>query len=264
MASEPLIGRRTFRDVTPHSKQPGMPPKRAELTAQRIVKTIRDQSLSTGDPLPTETEMYQSYGVGRSTLREALRLLEIQGVIEIRPGRGGGPTVGSPDSRHLASTLALLMQFSGTPFRSVLETRRYLEPIAATLCALNADPTLIAQLRTSVADMRAGLADEDTFLAENQKFHELIAVGSENPLISYFVNSLDWIIDGVRLGVTYSRAARKAVVEIHDEICTAIEAGDARAAEEAMGRHLIETTAFLERKFPKVMERTLTWEMYGN
>jgi DNA-binding FadR family transcriptional regulator len=252
-----------FRDVTPRTRPPEMPPKRSEVIAQRIVRMIKDEGLKTGEALPIEAEMHESFGVGRSTLREALRVLEQQGVIDIRPGRGGGPTVGSPDSRHLASTLALLMQFSDTPFRSVLQTREYIEPIAAALCAENRDLRVVEGVRQSVDKMFDGLADEELFLYENHRFHELIAEGAQNPLITYFINSLDWIIDGVRLGVTYSRASRKHVAEVHDEIAAAIEAGDAGAARDAMAQHMAETHAFFERKFPMVMDQVLTWEMYG-
>ncbi|WP_368680314.1 FadR/GntR family transcriptional regulator [Rhodococcus opacus] len=240
-----------------------MPLKRAEMVAQRVVHMIQEQGLKPGDPLPIESDMYETFGVGRSTLREALRVLEQQGVIVIRPGRGGGPTVGLPDSRHLASTLALLMQFSDTPFRSVLETREYIEPIAAALCAQNGDERVIDGLRQSVDAMRANISDEDTFLYENHRFHELIAEGARNPLISYFLNSLDWIIDGARLGVVYSQASRKQVALIHDQICEAIEDGDRDRARDAMSEHMRDTRAFFERKHPRVMNQALTWEMYG-
>lgn len=251
------------RDVTPLSRPPEMPQKRARMTAQRIVRMIQDQSLKPGDPLPIESEMYEEFGVGRSTLREALRILEQQGVIAIRPGRGGGPTVGLPDSRHLASTLALLMQFSETPFRTVLETREFIEPTAAALCATNAEDRVVVGLRQSVDSMVAGLKDERVFLYENHRFHELIAEGTHNPLISYFLNSLDWIIDGARLGVVYTPASRKRVAEIHDQICEAIEDEDAERASATMRQHMKETRAYFERKHPKVLDETLTWELYG-
>lgn len=252
-----------FRDVTPRTRPAEMPPKRAEITAQRIVRKIREDGLKPGDPLPIESEMYETLGVGRSTLREALRILEQQGVITIRPGRGGGPAVASPDSRHLASTLALMMQFSETPFRSVLQTREQIEPIAAALCAQNRDDRVLDGLRQSVDAMQANLADEEKFLYENHRFHELIAEGSQNPLITYFLNSLDWIIDGARLGVTYSRASRKHVAAVHDEICEAIDDGDDERAREIMTRHMSETRGYLERKYPKVLDQVLTWEMFG-
>jgi GntR family transcriptional repressor for pyruvate dehydrogenase complex len=207
--------------------------------------------------------MSEDLGVGRGTLREALRVLELQGVIVIRPGRGGGPVVSAPDSRHLASTLALLMQFSDTPFRSVLETRQYIEPIAAARCAEKGDPRILLGIRQSVDRMLIEYADEDVFLYENHRFHELIAEGADNPLLTYFIDSLDWIIDGVRLGVLYSRPSRKHVAKVHDDICRAIETRDADGARDAMAEHMVETHAFFQRKFPKIMDETLTWEMYG-
>ncbi|WP_082976570.1 FadR/GntR family transcriptional regulator [Nocardia sp. 852002-20019_SCH5090214] len=253
-----------FRDVTPRTRRSEMPRKRSEVVAQRIVRMIREDGLRTGDALPIEADMNESFGVGRSTVREALRILEQQGVINIRPGRGGGPTVGLPDSRQLASTLALLMQFSDTPFRSVLEVREYIEPIAAALCARNGNQRVLDGIRQSVEAMRAGLADEELFLYENHRFHELVAEGSGNPLLTYFLNSLDWIIDGARLGVVYSRTSRKHVAEIHEQICEAIEDCDSDRARDVMSQHMAETRAFFERKFPKVMDQALTWEMYGS
>src|SRR5262249_32700102 len=78
------------------------PKKTAMFLAQRIVAEIADRDLAAGSPLPAERDMLEDYGVARGTLREALRFLEIQGVITIKTGPGGGPLVGEPGSRHVA------------------------------------------------------------------------------------------------------------------------------------------------------------------
>ncbi len=184
------------RDVVPRAAPDGMTPKRSALLAHRIVREIRDRGLPAGSHLPPERDMLGAYGVGRNTLREALRVLELQGVLTIRPGPGGGPVVAAPDSRHLASTLALLLQFADTPFRAVIETRLLLEPITARLCAERGDPALLGELRASVDRMAAAVDDSDAFLGENRVFHDLVAWGSENPLFGYCINSLHWITDG--------------------------------------------------------------------
>jgi DNA-binding FadR family transcriptional regulator len=251
-------------DITPRSRKVAMPPKRASIVAQQIVKLIRDDRLRTGDALPPEHEMLEMYPVGRNTLREALRVLELQGVVTIRSGRGGGPVVSSPDSRHLASTLALLMQFAEAPFRAVVETRMYLEPIIAELCADRVTPELAEQLDSSVAAMEASPNDEQVFLAENQRFHELLAGGSGNPLFSYFLNSLHWITDGAALGVSYPKRARATVIQAHKHIAEAVRLGDTEAAGEAMRQHMADMFVYFERKFRRVMDETLTWEMYGS
>ncbi|HVW41752.1 MAG TPA: FCD domain-containing protein [Amycolatopsis sp.] len=241
-----------------------MPPKRATLIAQRIVQQIHEGKLSQGDPLPPEKDMLAAYGVGRNTLREALRVLELQGVITIRPGRGGGPVVAMPDSRHLASTLALLMQFASTPFRAIVETRMHVEPLTAQLCADRADARVLRKLRESVDHMAEKLDDAEVFLYENQRFHELVARGSGNPLFSYLLNSLDWITDGSALGIEYPERYRRAVLEAHQHVCKAIEAQDSDRALEAMRLHMVDTLKYFERKYNPVMTKVLTWEMYGS
>ncbi|MDN2495249.1 FadR family transcriptional regulator [Nocardia nova] len=251
------------RDMTPHAYAPRMPPKRSEFIAQRIVKEIRLRKLRPGDPLAPEPEMCAGYGVGRSTLREALRILELLGVLEVRAGRGGGPVVAAPNSRHLASALALLMQFSETTFASVVEMRGYLEPIAASLCAVRRDEDTIVGLKESVAAMRAHLDDEAVFLVENHNFHSLVADGTNNPLITYVSNSLDWILDGAPLGVQFTRSARRSVLAVHEVICGAIAEGKPEQAGKAMERHIAEAGRYYEKKFPDVMSQVVTWELYG-
>lgn len=251
------------RDVPSRSVPAGMPPKRATVIAQRIVREIRDRKLPPGSHLPPERDMLETYNVGRNTLREALRVLELQGVLTIRPGPGGGPVITSPDSRHLASTLALLMQFADTPFRAVIETRQLLEPITARLCAERGDHELLRQLRESVDRMGDSLDDRDAFLDENRSFHDLVAWGSENPLFGYCINSLHWITDGTVLGVDYPRRFRKIVWQAHDLVCKGIESGDGAIAEAAMRKHMDDTLAYFERHYQRQMDEVLSWEMYG-
>ena len=251
------------RDVTPRSLPSGMPPKRATVIAQRIVKEIKDRKLPPGSHLPPERDMLETYNVGRNTLREALRVLELQGVLTIRPGPGGGPVITSPDSRHLASTLALLMQFADTPFRAVIETRQLLEPITARLCAERHDQDLLARLRASVDRMGERLDDRDAFLDENRLFHDLVAWGSENALFGYTINSLHWITDGTVLGVDYPRRFRKLVWQAHDEVCIGIESGVGDKAEAAMRKHMDDTLSYFERHYHRQMDEVLSWEMYG-
>jgi GntR family transcriptional regulator, transcriptional repressor for pyruvate dehydrogenase complex len=251
------------RDVYPRSIPTGMPPKRATVVAQRIVKEIRDRNLQPGDHLPPERDMLETYSVGRNTLREALRVLELQGVLTIRPGPGGGPVVTAPDSRHLASTLALLMQFADTPFRAVIETRQLLEPLTARLCAERGNRGLWADLRESVTRMGDSLDDLDAFLAENRRFHDLVAWGSENPLFGYCINSLHWITDGTALGVDYPRRFRKLVWQAHDSVCTGIESGEGAQAEAAMRSHMDDTLSYFEKHYQRQMDEVLSWEMYG-
>src|ERR1700677_3831179 len=96
---------------------------------------VARRGLKPGDFLPAERSMVETYGVGRGTLREALRLLEFQGVISLKPGPGGGPILQDPSGTHLASTVVLLLQMKQAPFRAVVEVRSAVEPMISRLAA---------------------------------------------------------------------------------------------------------------------------------
>ena len=93
------------------------------------------RGLKPGDLLEPERTMLEKYQTGRGTLREALRLLEFQGVILLKPGPRGGPVLQNPDAAHLGSTLVLLMQLQAAPFRNIAEVRTALEPMISSLAA---------------------------------------------------------------------------------------------------------------------------------
>jgi GntR family transcriptional repressor for pyruvate dehydrogenase complex len=105
--------------------------KIAMTIAQAIVSEISKNRYPPGTKLPTERDMLERYQAGRGTLRESLRFLEMNGVITVKPGPGGGPVVAEPNSRDLASTLGLFLELNGTSFGSVLEVREVLEPAIA-------------------------------------------------------------------------------------------------------------------------------------
>src|ERR1700728_4543760 len=85
--------------------------KASELIARDLASYIVDQDLPEGTALPPEREMVASFGVGRNTLREALRILETRGVITIRSGPGGGPVVRRPRPSDLGEAMTLILQF---------------------------------------------------------------------------------------------------------------------------------------------------------
>ena len=111
------------------------PEKAAMLVAQRIVQDALRDNRKPGDLLIPERTMVEKYQAGRGTVREALRLLEVQGVISLRPGPRGGPVPRTPDGSHLASTVVLLMQLRGAPYRAIVEVRSALEPMISSLAA---------------------------------------------------------------------------------------------------------------------------------
>src|SRR3954467_13331202 len=140
------------------------PPKAAMLVAQRIVRDVVRGGLKPGDLLPPERTMLETYETGRGTLREALRLLEFQGVITLKPGPRGGPVLMDPDASHLASNFVLLMQLKAAPFRNIVEVRTAMEPMISSLAAERMDDTALTDLEGTITQMREEIEDQHSFL----------------------------------------------------------------------------------------------------
>ena len=239
--------------------KPARAHKAAMVIAQEIVHKISLNDLPPGSKLPTEREMLEEYGVGRGTLRESLRFLEMNGVITMKPGPGGGPFTGQPDARDLAGTLALFLQLNGTPFRSIVEVRLHIEPTIARLAALHATPEGLEEIRQSVEQMRLNLDNEDTFLESNERFHHAVARASANVVFALLIGSLHWITDGSPLGVDYPEGRRDAVVDAHEVVYQAIAEGDGDKAEAAMAHHIGEFGRYLDRYYSSVYDSKLSW-----
>jgi GntR family transcriptional repressor for pyruvate dehydrogenase complex len=236
------------------------PPKAAMLVAQRIVRDIVRGGLHPGDLLPPERTMLENYETGRGTLREALRLLEFQGVIALKPGPRGGPVLLDPDASHLASTVVLLMQLKEAPFRTIVEVRSALEPMISSLAAERISDEALAELGETIEPMRENLGDQPVFLDANKRFHDIIAWSSGNALFGYIVDSLLGIMDGTIIGIDYPSPRRAAILKAHESIFEAISARDEKESEARMRKHIDEYVRYAQRKFPEVLDHVIQWD----
>jgi GntR family transcriptional repressor for pyruvate dehydrogenase complex len=197
--------------------------------------------------------------VGRGTLRESLRFLELQGVISLRPGPGGGPIVQQPDGSTLATSLVLLLQFENAPYSTVVEARSGLEPMMARLASERMSDDQLKELKDRVDTMRTSLDDQAVFLETNKRFHDIIAWGSGNAMFGYLVDALLGIIDGTAMGVDYPRHRRSAVVKAHTRIYEALASRDADASMSAMQNHIAEYVRYTEKKYPDTLAQPIAW-----
>jgi GntR family transcriptional repressor for pyruvate dehydrogenase complex len=236
------------------------PPKAAILVAQRIVNDAVRGQLSPGDLLPPERIMLQEYGTGRGTLREAIRLLEYQGILSLKPGPGGGPVLMDPAASNLANTLMLLLHVKHAPYRVIVEFRSALEPVISQLAAERISDEDLASLAETIEAMRSNLKDEETFLEANKRFHDIIAWSSGNVLFGYIMDSLLEILDGRALGINYPSHRRDAILKAHSDIYESLLARDAAGSESRMREHIAAYTRYTERKYPEVLSRTITWD----
>lgn len=205
--------------------------------------------------------MLESYQVGRGTLREALRFLELQNVISLKPGPGGGPTVEKPDASTLAMTMLLLLQFDHAPYSAVVETRRDLEPLMARLAAERMTADELRHLADNVDQMRTQLHDYAVFLYTNHEFHDIIAWGTHNSVYGFLIDALLDILDGSALGVDYPEQRREAVLRAHVSILEALQAHDGASSRDAMERHVEEYVKYVNEKFPDIVTRRVNWDI---
>ena len=231
--------------------------KKSAVLAEHIVGVIVARGMQAGDRLPPEADMCASYGVGRSTIREALRVLENQGVITIKTGPGGGPVVGAFDAGFLAANIALHLQLSGTTFRDVMSARLVVEPAIAGAAAEHGDPETLKALRAIVD--RSHTADHDTLVIEAGSFHDIVAAGSGNPFFEYLMLALHRISQPFALRLPYKGIRRDRLVNHHIEIVDAIESGDRDVAAGMMRRDLLEFFEYVEEVVPQLFDEKIDW-----
>src|SRR5689334_15968735 len=106
-----------------------------ESVARDIVRRIRTGPIAPGSSLPSEAQLLNELHVGRASLREALRLLEINGVVKVKPGPGGGPVVNQVDTRAFGRMATLYFHLGGTTLHELMEARLAIEPLMARLAA---------------------------------------------------------------------------------------------------------------------------------
>jgi DNA-binding FadR family transcriptional regulator len=152
--------------------------KTARLVAGRIVQDIGDEGLSR---LPSEAELLERYEVSRPSLREALRILEMYGVISIRPGPGGGTRVNQVASSQFASASSLYFHLLGLTLRNVLNTRLQVEPLMARLAS--------ERVKSGVAWDPDGV-DGSGVNEESGSFHFSVARFTGDPILLLFADGL--------------------------------------------------------------------------
>lgn len=184
-------------------------PVQAIRISDRIQKKIKDAilegRLKSGDRLPTEKEMAEQFGVSMVTLREALRALEIFGLIEKRKGRGGGIFVSQMDDESVKTSLGNYLSFQNLSYHHLLEVRTIIEPSIIRLVVDKLTDEQIQELEDNVAysekrtqEVVPFLSDTDFFDLDqkNVDFHRLLAKGTGNPILSLTVNYVfDFLYD---------------------------------------------------------------------
>ena len=234
-------------------------PKASERLARHLATAIVEGEYEEGARLPHESEMLAQTQVGRATLREALRLLEVWGLVVVRTGPGGGPVVRRPAPEEFAEQMALLLQFQQLTLRDVSDARVALEPMMAHLAAQRITPEQLAELKDSIEVMRRSYDDPTQFWAQNARFHSVVAHAADSLVIAMIIDAIKFIADGASSGVAYQRAEFEEVVNAHIDIVEKLEARDADGASQSMWRHLDIGRRYVEKHAVQTLRARIQW-----
>ncbi len=202
----------------------------------QILQLMGDGNLTAGSRLPSERELASRLGVSRPSVREAMRQLELMGVIESR--QGSGAFVKQVSDEDLVQPLALLLRGRKHLLHDILETRKVIEPHIARLAADKASAEDIAALEELTAQQQKKVRAGKLAIDEDTRFHHTLAQASGNRVLLLLVEScMDLLVESRKRNLQSPERARRSVAG-HIDVLQAIRARDPDRAFLAMMRHL--------------------------
>jgi DNA-binding FadR family transcriptional regulator len=222
-------------------------PRASEIIADELRSEILRGGTNGSSRLPPQEELLARFEVGLPSIREALRILEVEGLITVHRGNVGGATVRLPDAHNVAYMVGMVLESRGVDLRDVAATIRRLEPICAEMCAESATPATIAALRALVDEQRASLDDPPRFNSYARAFHAAVVEECGNASMAVSVGSLvhlwtaheqSWTDLATTEGRFPGGSTMKKIADVHEKLTDAIEAGDHKASARISGAHL--------------------------
>jgi DNA-binding FadR family transcriptional regulator len=224
--------------------------KLASRIARRIEADVIQAGWPVGRNLGSESELREHYGVSRSVLREAVRLVEHHQVARMRRGPGGGFFVSAPDSVSATRAIVIYLEYRGTSVQDLLYARLLIEPPAAASAARRLSENGVASLRRTLEKGR--LREWSPGIEAHDTLHPLLGELSGNPALRLFVDVLIRFTERYadqlrRLTKADLESAKAGAEEAHAKIAEAVIAGDADRASSRMARHLEAVAEWLDK-----------------
>ena len=238
------------------------PLKTAESVARDIVHDIIQEALQPGSPLPAEAAMLDQYGVSRESLREGLRLLEVQGLISIRRGPGGGPVVGTVDPANLGRVSTLYFHMSGATYAELFEAWQLAETTLAERASRNPDAEArAAAMAPYLASDPPGTGEDDLerFVAAHAGFHGAIAGLVANRVLELTLQTYGQIVSHHLATVQDPREIRQRLADDHLELARAVAAGHPRRARDLMDAHIAGVAAHNREQLGDRVDDFVEW-----
>ncbi|WP_217995759.1 FadR/GntR family transcriptional regulator [Kribbia dieselivorans] len=213
-------------------------PKASDVLADELRERILSGEFVEGTPLPPERELVVQTNMSRTTVREALRILEVQGLVRIKAGRAGGAFVQRPGEESMARSVGLLIRGRQIRLKALLETREGLEPFSAKLAARNRTEEDLAVLEAANQRIKDA-PDLASFLQANIDWHVGVAQAGHNELMTGLMMALSpAIYEATENEQFIDDEVMETTFKAHQSINRAIRDGDGPAAMRRMDRHV--------------------------
>jgi GntR family transcriptional regulator, transcriptional repressor for pyruvate dehydrogenase complex len=225
----------------------------SDQVARSLLDSIENRRVRPGESLPSEAQLAATFGVSRPIVREALRVLEATGVIDVANGKGA--TVKPLTGELLTSFFRRAARLREGTLIELLEVRKGIEVQSAILAAQRREPADLREMKRLVAEMRRQLQDSERYTKLDAQLHLAIAHASGNTVLRHLVESIrapleDTIRAGLQRRITGEQHERVQI--LHEELVAAIEVGEADAAGRAMAVHFDEAVmAMVEDQVPR-------------
>lgn len=209
-----------------------------EVICDQVRARLGDGSLKPGDKLPPERALADQLGVSRNAVREALRTLEIMGLIELRNGVKGGAFIGPGDPATLTRSLRDLMRLGTMSLDDLTEVRREIAATVTRLACRRAGESDLAALAANIDDAErltaAGQFDDKAAL--NIDFHNILARATGNPVLALIMGALTDLVDHFSRPIDAAETAE--ILRSRRRFLSLLRAGDAAGAADEMDAHL--------------------------
>jgi GntR family transcriptional regulator, transcriptional repressor for pyruvate dehydrogenase complex len=228
------------------------PPKFEAISRNKVYQEVAKQlerliaeELKPGDLLPPERELVRMLGVSRSSVRDAIRSLELMGLLEPRQGIG---TVVCDPAAAPANPLASALLEKRKMVADLVDVRRMIEPALTRRAALQASCKAIADMEAILQRQEAKVRAGELGIEEDSEFHYAIALASENSAVLKVVDVLMDLLRDTREQSLQVEGRQEKSLAGHRRILNALKRGDAAGAEAAMRRHLQEIENIVLKK----------------
>ena len=222
-----------------------------EMIASQVREAILDGTLKPGDKLPPEIEMAESFGVGRPAVREALRTLELAGLVTVRHGKNGGAYIQDRGIESIRDQFSDLLRFGKVSLRHLTEARLFMETLMFDIMAGKVTPKHIKELRQCIAKseemFRLGKAEER--ITENFYFHTLLASITQNPVIIINVSTINDLMRYFLVEIKPTRQITRNTIDAHTRIVDLLEAGDLEGCKKENEKHICDVKDRLMSKY---------------